>query len=367
MPSSAARSARSARPANPALHEAYAALRQRAPRLRARDAAAQLGVAEAELVAARVGADAIRLEEDAAAILRSTAALGRVMALTRNEHCVHERKGVYANMEFFAHGRAAMGLIVNPDIDLRLFMDHWAHAFALAEATPKGTRRSVQFFDRAGGALHKIYLTDASDAAAYEALVARHAHVAQSRKIAVAPYAAPAAEQPDAAIDWAGLRTAWAGLKDTHDFHPMLRRFRVGREQALRKIGADFAYQVGRAATRQLLESARAAACELMVFVGNRGCIQIHTGPVQRLRATPDWFNVLDPMFNLHVREAAIARSWVTKKPTADGIVTAVEVYDQAGALMVTFFGKRKPGLAELPLWRDIVRRLTPQEPADVA
>ena len=360
-----------AKPARPAqnLRAQYEDLCQRAPKMRARDAAAQLGVSEAELLAARVGENATRLGEDAAAILRDVPTLGQVMALTRNEHCVHERKGVYANMEFFSHGRAAMGLVVNPDIDLRLFMNHWAHAFALTETTPKGLRRSLQFFDAAGGAVHKIYLSQASEEAAkaYEALVARHAHEEQTSSIAVKPYAAPPADLPDTAIDWAGLRAAWAGLKDTHDFHALLRRFRVGREQALRKIGPDFAYRVGKDAARQVLEAARDENCALMVFVGNRGCIQIHTGPVQNLRPHQDWFNVLDPMFNLHLRESAIARSWVTKKPTADGIVTALEVYDQEGALAVTFFGRRKPGLAELPLWRDIVRRLAPQEPVHAA
>ena len=349
------------------LRRRHAALLQRSPQLRARDAAAELGVAEGELLAARIGEDAVRLVEDAPAILQSAQALGKVMALTRNEHCVHERKGVYANMEFFSHGRMTMGLVLNPDIDLRLFMAHWAHALALTETTAKGARRSLQFFDRSGHALHKIYLTEDSDVAAYDALLKRHAHAEQTPRLAAQAAAAPAADLPDAEIDWAQLRTAWAGLKDTHDFHPMLRRFRVGREQALRKIGEDFAYRVGADALRQLLEHVRDEGCELMVFVGNHGCIQIHTGAIKQLKPLRDWFNVLDPMFNLHVRESAIGGSWVVKKPTADGIVTALEIFDRDSRLMVSFFGKRKPGIAELPLWREIVRRLAPQEGAHVS
>src|SRR5690606_38204341 len=127
---------------------------------------------------------------------------------------------------------------------------------------------------------------------------------------------------------------------------------------ALRKIGADFAYQVKNNASRQILELARDKNCPIMVFVGNRGCIQIHSGEVHKLVEHGVWYNVLDPKFNLHLNENAIARSWVVKKPTEDGIVTALEVFDNNGELIVTFFGKRKPGIPELELWREIISHI---------
>ncbi|MEI2422070.1 ChuX/HutX family heme-like substrate-binding protein, partial [Arthrospira platensis SPKY2] len=59
--------------------------------------------------------------------------------------------------------------------------------------------------------------------------------------------------------------------------------------------------------------------------------------------------------FNLHVREAAIAHCWVVRKPTADGMVTALECYDATGEQLVQLFGKRKPGIPELESWRTLV------------
>ena len=50
-----------------------------------------------------------------------------------------------------------------------------------------------------------------------------------------------------------------------------------------------------------------------MVFVGNRGCIQIHSGTVTKLVEAGPWFNVFDSQFNLHLREDKIAEIWVTK------------------------------------------------------
>ena len=345
----------------------YQALKAEKPELRARNAAEELGVSEGELLACRVGDDATRLIDDAEAVLRAVLPLGEVMALTRNEACVHERKGVYDNAEFSQHGPMAMGLFVNPDIDLRLFMNHWKYNFAAIEQTRGGPRKSLQFFDKEGNAIHKIYLTPKSDEAAYDALVAAQRHDDQARTIAIEAYAPKAADLPDSDIDWKGFRTAWENLQDTHDFFPMLRKFKVGREQAFAHIGDDFAYEVENDAARNVLDMVRDRACEMMVFVGNRACIQIHTGPVKKLVEYGEWYNVLDPLFNLHLREDKIARTWVTRKPTEDGIVTALEIFDADGEIIATFFGKRKPGIPELTLWREIIADVPVKEYARAA
>jgi putative hemin transport protein len=49
---------------------------------------------------------------------------------------------------------------------------------------------------------------------------------------------------------------------------------------------------------------------------------------------------------------------WIVRKPTADGEVTAIEVFNELGEIIVQFFGKRKPGIPELQGWRDIVASL---------
>ena len=92
-----------------------------------------------------------------------------------------------------------------------------------------------------------------------------------------------------------------------------------------------------------------------MVFVGNQGCIEIHSGPIHSLKPMGPWLNVLDPGFNLHLREAAIDTAWVVRKPGEDGVVTSLELFDAAGEAIATLFGKRKPGQVEDPAWRALV------------
>ena len=340
----------------------YQLLKQRKPEIRAKNAAEELGVSEGSLLAAHVGDGVTRLANRAEDILKAVLPLGEVMALTRNEYCVHERKGVYDNYHFFSHGKSHMGLFLNPDIDLRLFMDHWKYSFSAIEKTTRVPRKSLQFFDKEGMAIHKIYLTPKSDEAAYEALVETHRNIRQDTYIDSEAYAPDDINTSDSEIDWEEFRMAWKNLRDTHDFQPMLRQFGVRREQALKGVGEEFAYQVRNDSARRVLELVRDRQCEMMVFVGNRGCIQIHTGPVKKLKQYGPWFNVLDPTFNLHLREDQIARTWVTKKPTEDGTVTALEIFDTNSKLIATFFGKRKPGIPELELWREIISEIPGKE-----
>ena len=166
---------------------------------------------------------------------------------------------------------------------------------------------------------------------------------------------------------------AGVGHNDIISFGPELVEFMSCGDRAdhiiaaLNNRGGDFAQRVDNDAARRVLDLARDRQCEIMVFVGNRGCIQIHTGPVKKLMEYGPWYNVMDPQFNLHLREDKIASSWVTRKPTEDGIVTALELFDEHSEIVATFFGKRKPGIPELELWREIIAEIPALETADAA
>ena len=54
-------------------------------------------------------------------------------------------------------------------------------------------------------------------------------------------------------------------------------------------------------------------------------------------------------------RKVISTRVGFLRRPSEDGIITAVEAYDVNGELIVSFFGQRKPGIPELESWRDVV------------
>ncbi len=332
-------------------------------KLRHRDAAAELGVSEGEALAAFVGEHVVRLDARFVELYEAMPLLGKVMSLTRNEAAVHEKTG---HFERISH-EGMMGIALGSAIDLRIFYGKWASAFAVREpaadgasgaSASSGERRSLQFFDAHGTAITKVYLRADSDHAAFDALVQRHAAVPQVAGLAVTPAAAPPAPRADAEIDVAGFRAAWDAMQDTHEFFGMLRRFGLARLQALRLAGAPRAVPLAAGAVQALFEDVAASGVPIMVFVGNAGMIQIHTGAVRKLVPMGPWLNVMDPDFNLHLRTDRVAGVWAVRKPTGDGVVTSVELFDAQGETIAMLFGERKPGAAELEGWREAVARL---------
>jgi len=325
------------------------------PKTRIRNAAIELGVSEVELLVLRIGDGVTRLQPEFRALMAEVPTLGRVMALSRNDDAVHERKGEYLNPSL---SEQHVGLFVGADIDLRIFWGPWNSAFAVIEEGHDGPRRSLQFFAKDGEAVHKVYLLPESNVTAYDALVKKYTSDDQSKVQAVKPWPADAAEKPDAEINTDGFREDWKAMKDTHDFYGMTRKYGVTRTQALRHAPEGFTTKVSNNAMREMVTSASKSGLPIMVFIGNKGMIQIHTGTVKNIMDVPEWFNVIDPDFNMHVREGAITESWVVRKPSVDGIVTAIECFDAKGTLVVQFFGKRKPGIPELPEWTALVAEL---------
>lgn len=337
------------------LKEKWDQLKKNVPHLRTRETAGRLGVSEAELVASACdGETVVRLNGEWEEIFKSLEDLGPLMALTRNEAAVHEKTGIYQNVSFKGHA----GLVLDEQIDLRVFYKRWGFGFALPVENPHGTLYSLQFFDKEGQAVHKIYLKENPKLDLYQQIVNRFRSDDQIPGIAITESIAKQENHRLEEIETDAFLDAWSELKDTHDFYPMLRKYNVGRTDALAIAREKYTWKVNNRATQSMLKLASERGVPIMVFVRNKGMIQIHSGPVEKIRVKGDWVNVLDPGFNLHLRQDLIFSSWIVEKPTEDGLVTSLEIFDAAGEQIATFFGARKPGNPELQEWREITDEL---------
>lgn len=326
---------------------------------RDRDLAESLGIAEGQLVAAFVGHDVTRLSANLDDLFPRLNGLGEVMALTRNTSCVIEKIGQYDNYHSGAHA----SMVLTEEIDLRMFPSHWVHAFAIERYIESGVKRSLQIFDAAGDAVHKIFLREGADLTHWTQLVSALASDDQSQTLDVAarqPTEAPKANPDKADI----LRVEWAKMTDTHQFMRLTSKLRMNRLGAYRIAGAPLVKELSPAAIAPMFEQARDKGIEVMVFVGNRGCIEIHGGRIQTLKQMGPWFNVLDPRFNLHLRTDHIAEVWAVTKPTQRGSAVSVEAFDVEGGLIFQIFGRRSEETDHRPVWDALVAGLEPKAEA---
>ncbi len=336
-------------------------------RLRHREIAKFLKITEAELIDAHVGvsklasmkssphlARATRLKNTWFEMLSQFEALGKVLSLTRNEYGVLEKVGIYQPVSM----QGDIGLVLGTSIDLRLFYKHWEFGYAFEEGKGEALQRSFQFFDEFGVAVHKVFLMPESDHDYFDELIEKFSDPHQDPGIQIQDQVtldAPTQQKEPYAFSMETFREDWRELKDTHDFHSLIKRYGLSRLQALQAIGSEFANKLTKDSMRRVFELAKNDLIPLMIFVGNRGAIQIHHGVIHRLVEAKSWFNILDPGFNLHLDINHISNIWLVRKPTQDGIITSMELLDDDGQMVAFVFGERTPGQPEMPGWRQLI------------
>lgn len=353
------------------LAERWSALRTEQPKVMIRDAARTLGVSEADLLATSIGSTVTRLRSDGndpREIMRRALDLGTVLALTRNENGVLERTGVATKVkpqpeddkevkdeEREARLRNIAGGYLGGEIDLRFTFSKWKYAFAVAQPGADGAvKRSLQFFDENGAAIHKIYPKDAAGVAVFDKLVADFRHPDQQAALKVAARAPKAAELADSKVDVKEFQQAWNEMSDVHQFNRLLTEFKITREQAMRLAPAGMVQRLKPEAVRTLLDEAARQQLPIMSFLGNGAVIQIFSGKIAKTAPSAGWYNVLDPAFNLHLRDSAFKSGWVVRRAG----VTSVEFYDNEGEQVVSFFGVRERGQPQPKSWVDLTAAL---------
>ncbi len=333
---------------------AIRAARAENPNARDRDFAESLGLTEAELLAAHVGHGVTRIASHPDDLMPQISRLGEVMALTRNASAVHERVGTYG--EYRAGPHASM--VLGDEIDLRIFPRHWVYGFAIDQETDKGRRRSMQVFDAAGDAVHKVFLRETSNLTEWIDVVATLMIDDTAQTLDVSERAAVEAARTNPA-KLEVLLDEWAKLTDTHQFLRLTSKLGMNRLGAYRMTaGGRWVRPLVVDAVDRLLGTVSAAGVETILFVGNQGNIQIHWGRLETVKAMGPWMNVLDPRFNLHLRSDHVAEVYAIEKPTKRGPAISVEAFDAEGALILQVFGRKTDSDPDGQKWAELVSAL---------
>ena len=92
-------------------------------------------------------------------------------------------------------------------------------------------------------------------------------------------------------------------MTDTHQFFGMLKTLKLSAIRPCAWSASDYAWRLADdSARRDAATTRQPASMPIMCFVGNRGCIQIHSGPITNIKPMGPWINVLDETFHLHLQ-----------------------------------------------------------------
>jgi len=340
------------------LIEQWENLKKKFPNIRIKDAADLIGVSEAQLLSTKVdGKKIVKLNNRFESQFHALQELDQVMALTRNEYVVHETKGIYKNISFNSH----IGIVLGSNIDLRIFVGQFAYSFAVQTDKKHKSFYSIHFFNKYGKAIHKVYLIGKKNIAEYFVFVDKF-RVSNQLSHFKLTNNTNQIEEFNTKIDQKSFLKDWSNLKDTHDFYPLLEKYKVERLHALEIAEGFYTEKIPNKQINLLLKNVVKLKIPIMIFVSSGGVIQIFTGYIRNVKKIGEWLNILDKKFNLHIKEAGIEHSWVVKKPTVDGTVTSFELFDQDRKPIVSIFGKRKPDNPELGSWRKVINDISQTE-----
>jgi len=300
---------------------------------------------------------ATRLQSEFAPLLQRLATLGNLTEVTRNASALLQKDNVsgalYVQNEIeFAPAEA---------MHMRIFYPQWEHGYALEEIDAKTAmhERSLQFFDRHGGMMHKIVLCNSSDKDAFKQLVREYA--AEEQLTPAQLLSMPETHAPDVPqIDIDALRAEWA---HTHNHNDFLQRQEIFDQQRLRKLrlaGKAFAYQVANDSARIILQRMTEFGTAILAQVGNAGVVQAYYGKIKKIGSKNSRLKIMNASFRMLLREDHIDSIWVAKKPTTDGIITSLELFNRQGMHIASFLSKKDNGQPEPREWRDSIMHLAP-------
>lgn len=268
---------------------------------------------------------------------------GKVTVTTYNDSAYIKKSGIYDQLSF----SGPVGQALTREIDLRLFLMHWHYGVIARTKT-----LDLYFFDKSGALVHQINILAPNDTV----IDALSKYFSDDSIDISFENCKTESEKNDEEIDKHGLQCYWKNLNDTYDFFRMLKKFNVSRTQALRLGSPQFVIKIAKESIYRLLKNAVDQDVSIMaIIVGSKGCIQIHTDPISILVQRGPFLIVDEENLYLSLNTDNFKNCYIVKKPTKEGVVTSVEVFNGTGEMIVQFFGERKPGTPELESWRNLL------------
>jgi len=208
--------------------------------------------------------------------------------------------------------------------------------------------------------LHQILLHDSSRADAFPPIVSGFTTAERSPALEIFHTETIATADKIARIDIDALRADWAAADKTAGVFMGQTAFDSGRLHKLRLVGKVFAHQVGKDSVRIVLQKMADLGCTVVALIGDAGTMQAHQGQPEQIRGGDAGLDILNRDHRLRLREDHIDTVWVAKKPTADGMMTSLELFNRRGVGIARFFSKPEAGKPERREWRDAIMRLLP-------
>lgn len=253
--------------------------------------------------------------------------------------------------EVFLRGEGAFASVVQENMDLRFLLKRLARA----EVHPAHT--TIDLYNEAGALATSIHGADDEAKATIEGLVSRFGTDSVHHEIGRGGAHRPGLADKD--VDVAAVRADWAAMTNVHHFEALLAKHRIGRLQAFRLVGDEYAAELSAEAFPDLLSKLDKTGEQVMVFVANRGFVQIFSGPAHAPKRVGHGWEIIHDKAKVFIPDAALQHLWLVNKPTAAGIISSLEIVSEAeDQALASLFGRHPHGDPQPASWLELLNTL---------
>ena len=253
--------------------------------------------------------------------------------------------------EVFLRGEGAFASVVQDNMDLRFLLKRLARG----EVHPAHT--TIDIYNEAGALATSFHGADAAGKATIEAIARRFGTEHAPAQVSNAGNRRAGVADKDADVE--AVRADWKAMTNVHHFEALLAKHRVGRLQAFRMMKGDYTHELAADAFPDLLAKLDKTGEKVMVFVANRGFVQIFSGPAKAPKRVGHGWEIIHEHSKVFVPDAALQHLWLVNKPTAAGIISSLEIVSEAeDQALASIFGKHPHGDPQPASWLELLNTL---------
>ncbi|MBI1182072.1 MAG: hypothetical protein GC201_16125 [Alphaproteobacteria bacterium] len=254
--------------------------------------------------------------------------------------------------EVFLRGEGQFASVVQDNMDLRFLLKR------LKRGAVHPAHTTVDLYNEAGALATSIHGADDDAKATIESLAQRFGTDKAEPDVGGVHPGARATLQ-DKEVDVAALRDDWAAMSNVHHFEALLGKHRIGRLQAFRLVGEKYAAELAPEAFQDLLGKLDKTGEQVMVFVANRGFVQIFSGPAKAPKRVGHGWEIVHERSKVFVPDSALEHLWLVHKPTAAGIISSLEILSEGeDQALASIFGKHPHGDPQPQSWLKLLNTL---------
>jgi putative hemin transport protein len=253
--------------------------------------------------------------------------------------------------EVFLRGEGAFASVVQDDMDLRFLLKR------LSRGQVHPAHTTIDLYNEAGALATSIHGADAEAKAAIESIARRFGTHRAEAQVGNGGGQRPGLSDKD--VDAEAVRADWKAMTNVHHFEALLAKHRVGRLQAFRLMNGDFTAELAPSALPDLLEKLDRSGEQVMVFVANRGFVQIFSGPARSPKRVGHGWEIIHGRSKVFIPDSALQHLWLVNKPTAAGIISSLEILSESeDQALASIFGKHPHGDPQPASWLDLLNTL---------